>query len=617
MTTFKPTQYGKYLLLDRIDCGGMAELFRGKILGSQGFEKLVAIKKILPHLANQDEFVKAFIDEARLAAFLQHPNIVQIYDFGQMEDSYFISMEYLSGTTLKAVLQKAEETGKPLKLPLSLFYILPMVCEGLNYAHNLKDLSGTPLNIIHRDIGPQNIFITFDGEVKLIDFGIAKASSHDATTYAGSLKGKLAYMSPEQASGQEIDLRSDLFSVGILLYELATGTRLYTGETQKILALASKGQFKPAEEVKQGLPVLLYNIIRKSLALNPDDRYQSAAELRLDLDKCADELAVRLSTRHMAGYMQDLFKDESLREERALRHAAEVESSSQFPAISEPTLPGGPEDKTLFETKSPQRPTAKQLSILAALLLTLTLAAIFSIDTPITKRLRAHIPTISWPTNWFNSTIDHVVKSSSKVEDSLHNRLNNISATVKESQQKQPAISPLDRHGAARQYLASVRDANDPTALADKEMFDQQISYLIMEYPEEAREILQTLAIQYPNQAIVHFQLGRLHWNMDEPQQAMDSYRKAIEIDGKMDRALFNLGLLFVQENNIDKALALFDKVVELKPAYIDEVLFNMAVLYRRKGEHGKSLQLLQQAVGYNPHNERAVKLLAKIRRNG
>ncbi len=593
----------------------MAELFRGKIIGSQGFEKLVAIKKILPHLANQDEFVKAFIDEARLAAFLQHPNIVQIYDFGQMEDSYFISMEYLSGVTLKTVMQKAEEMGKPLKLPLSLFYILPLVCEGLNYAHQLKDLSGKALNIIHRDIGPQNIFITFDGEVKLIDFGIAKASSHDTTTYVGSLKGKLAYMSPEQASGKEIDLRSDLFSVGILLYELATGKRLYSGETQKLLALAGQAEFAPAEEVKQGLPVMLYDIIRKALAKDPADRYQTAAALRLDLEKCADELSVRLSTRHLAGYMHDLFKDENSREEQALRHAAQMEGSGVV-SVDEPTLPGGGEDKTLFDLPAPPPKRGRLLALLLCVFIALGVSTIFVVDSPTTRQLRAQASSIEWPPAWFVSAFDTVISSSSQVEESIHNQITEIAETVQEGGEPLPLPAAIDRHGEALEYLASIRAAEDAAALDDYEMLDLQVSYLIMEFPEEARQQLLALAVQFPDKAILYYHLGRLHWSVHESPQAMENYLKAIELDATMHRALNNLALLFAQSGEVEKALPLMHRVVEMEPEYIDEVLFNMAILYRQKGEQAKSLQLLQQAVGYNPGNERAVKLLAKIREN-
>ena len=585
----------------------MAELYRGKIVGSQGFEKLVAIKRILPHLANQDEFVKAFIDEARLAAHLHHPNIVQIYDFGEMEDSYFISMEYLSGVTLKSVLQKAQESGKALKLPLSLFYIIPLVCEGLEYAHNLRDLSGKPLNIIHRDIGPQNIFITFDGEVKLIDFGIAKASSHDATTYVGSLKGKLAYMSPEQASGENIDRRSDIFSVGILLYELATGQRLYSGETQQILAKASAADFKPAEEIKHGLPTMLYSIIATALAKDRNERYQSAAELQNDLEKCADELSVRLSTRHLAGYMHELFKAESSQEEVALRHAAQVESNGQA-VVPEPTLPGGAPEPTVFETKKPPKPVNWKLLLTA--LLVAAIGAIFLLDVPATIKVRQQLSAIQWPSAWLNKTLDGLARSTSQVEEQVQSKINEITTPP-------PAPPPpVDRHGESVAYLDSLLQAENQESIGDLEVLDAAVSYLIIEYPEEAMTKLLGLTRLYPQQAICYYHLGRLYWSTDEFDAAKESYSKAINLDPAMDRALYNLGLIQAQHGELERALSLFHKVVELAPDYLDEALFNLALLYHQKGEHSKSLQLLDQAVQHNPGNERARKLLAKLQKN-
>jgi serine/threonine protein kinase len=195
MKDFEPKKFGKYQLLQKIAVGGMAELYRSKVTRAHGFEKLVAIKKILPHLTDQG------------------------YDFGSIDDEYFIAMEYLFGKDLRKLTHKVKKTAAPLGLENTL-YIVSRICAGLDYSHNLKDLQGKPLNIIHRDINPQNIFLTYEGQIKIIDFGIAKAASHNSTTHEGLIKGKLAYMSPEQATGKTIDHRSDIFSTGIILYEL-------------------------------------------------------------------------------------------------------------------------------------------------------------------------------------------------------------------------------------------------------------------------------------------------------------------------------------------------------------------------------------------------------------
>jgi serine/threonine protein kinase len=226
MTKFQPIRFGKYLILDKIATGGMAELFRAKITSVEGFEKLVAIKKILPNLTQDSNLVTMFIDEAKLAAMLTHQNIVQIYDLGSMEGAYFIAMEYIHGKDLRVLSNKSKEKELPLPLGYAL-YITSRICSGLDYSHNLKDFQGNPLKLIHRDISPQNILVTYEGEVKIVDFGIAKAARKSVDTREGLIKGKVAYMSPEQAAGKTIDHRSDIFSAGILLYEMITGVRMF------------------------------------------------------------------------------------------------------------------------------------------------------------------------------------------------------------------------------------------------------------------------------------------------------------------------------------------------------------------------------------------------------
>lgn len=269
MTVFQPTQFGKYQLLDKIAVGGMAELFRAKLTGVQGFEKLIAIKKILPNLTDEENLVTSFIDEAKLAALLHHENIVQIYDFGSMDDEYFIAMEFLFGKDLRTIRKNAKDRDLPLGME-NILHIVSRICAGLDYSHNLKDLHGQPLNIIHRDINPQNILVTYEGQVKIIDYGIAKAASHNNKTRENLIKGKLAYMSPEQASGQVIDHRSDIFSTGIILYELLAVRRMFKGETMHILSLVREAHYDPPEEVIPDLPAKLNEILHRALAKDPD-----------------------------------------------------------------------------------------------------------------------------------------------------------------------------------------------------------------------------------------------------------------------------------------------------------------------------------------------------------
>jgi serine/threonine protein kinase len=218
----KPIPFGKYYLLERINVGGMAEVFKAKAFGVEGFERLLAVKRILPNIAEDEEFITMFIDEAKIAVQLQHANVAQIFDLGKVDDSYFIALEYVNGKDLRAIFDRGRQRGEVMSVPQACFVVM-QVCEGLDYAHNKRDAQGHELHLVHRDISPQNVLIGFEGEIKLIDFGIAKAAGKASKTQAGILKGKFGYMSPEQVRGLPIDRRSDIFSVGIVLYELLTG----------------------------------------------------------------------------------------------------------------------------------------------------------------------------------------------------------------------------------------------------------------------------------------------------------------------------------------------------------------------------------------------------------
>ena len=314
------------MLLDPIAVGGMAELFRAKIMGDEGFQKLVAVKKILPHLVGEKALIDAFIDEARLAAYLQHENIVRTYDFGRMGNDFFIAMEYLFGKNLRMAADQAAQTGKTLPLDLCL-YIISRVAKGLDYAHDLKDFSGKRLNIVHRDISPPNIFITYEGEVKVVDFGVAKAASRNTTTLAGVIKGKVAYMSPEQADGAEIDHRTDIFAVGAVLYELLTGARMYSGDTFQVLARARKAEFAPARQLAPLLPESVCQVLDKALALDPAKRYQRCSDMQADIEDALYDLSMRTNQRALSKYIRELFEADMAEEEQSLQEAALLDVS--------------------------------------------------------------------------------------------------------------------------------------------------------------------------------------------------------------------------------------------------------------------------------------------------
>ncbi len=381
MTASEPTKFGKYWLTDRIAVGGMAELYRGKISGDEGFEKAVAVKKILPHLAAEKDAVNYFIDEARLAALLQHPNIAQIYDFGRLEDSYFIAMEYLFGKDLKTVLHLAEERNLPLSLENAL-HITARICSGLDYAHNMKDLQGELLNIIHRDVSPQNIFITYDGQVKIIDFGIAKAASRITSTRSGVIKGKVAYMSPEQAEGLEVDHRADIFSVGILLYEMVTGRFMYDGDAMEILSRAREANFTRPERIVRDLPECVILALDTALAKDTRTRYTSCGEMLSDLEDCIYHLNFRPSDQKMAQYMKALFEIEFESEEasmtRALRRVMPTDAALETTAADRP----GYQETMVLDTETTTRRSWRWLGIVLCLLIVVAGGAFWFLNRP-------------------------------------------------------------------------------------------------------------------------------------------------------------------------------------------------------------------------------------------
>ena len=325
----KPIPFGKYYLLERINVGGMAEVFRAKAYGVEGFERLVAVKRILPNIAEDTEFIKMFIDEAKIAVQLNHANIAQIFDLGMVDGSYYIALEHIHGRDLRAIFDRCRNHGEPMPVAQACFVVMK-VCEGLDYAHNKRDSSGRPLNLVHRDVSPQNIIVSFEGEVKLIDFGIAKAAGKGSKTQAGILKGKFGYMSPEQVRGLPIDRRSDIFSCGIVLYELLTGERLFVGESDfSTLEKVRNVEILPPSTYNRKIPDELERIVLKALAKDHDDRYQNAIDLHDELQAFVYTAGEFYSRKDLAGWSKRVFAREIKEETAKLESYKELRPPEQ------------------------------------------------------------------------------------------------------------------------------------------------------------------------------------------------------------------------------------------------------------------------------------------------
>ncbi len=309
-----PVKFGKYYLLERISVGGMAEVFKAKSFGEAGFERLVAVKRILPSIAEDQEFIAMFVDEAKLAVQLTHPNIAQIFELGKVAETYFIALEYVGGKDLRAIFERAKKRGETIPVPMACYLVMKL-CEGLDYAHNKKDAAGRALELVHRDVSPQNILVSYDGDVKLIDFGIAKAASKSSKTQAGILKGKFGYMSPEQVRGLQVDRRSDVFAVGICLYELLTMERLFVGESDfSTLEKVRNVEIMPPTSYNRKVPDELEAIVLKALAKHPEDRYRTAMDLHDDLQSFMYTSGNFFARKDLSAYQHRLFAEEIAKE---------------------------------------------------------------------------------------------------------------------------------------------------------------------------------------------------------------------------------------------------------------------------------------------------------------
>ena len=304
------TRLGSHEILRKLARGGMAELFLARTSGPEGFEKLVVLKKILPKLAENPKFVKLFLDEAKIAAGLDHPNIAHVYDMGLVDGNYFFTMEYVHGQDVRATLRRTVKTQR--KFPLEhAVQIARNIASALHYAHERRRPDGTLLDIVHRDVSPSNVLVAYDGNVKLVDFGVAKAATSTVKTRTGTLKGKISYMSPEQAKGGTVDRRSDIFALGIVLWEMVTTQRLFKADNDlATIQMIVNANVQPPSELRPECGKELERIAMRALEAEPEKRYQTAEELQLELEELAREQKLNQSTVVLRTYMNELVRDE-------------------------------------------------------------------------------------------------------------------------------------------------------------------------------------------------------------------------------------------------------------------------------------------------------------------
>jgi len=341
-----PKPFGKYVLLRQLAVGGMAEVYLARASGPAGFEKECVIKRILPSLSTDKQFVQMFLDEARIAARLSHPNIVQIFELGEHAgNDHFIAMEFVHGVDVQQILEAERQRKGRVPLAVAL-RIVSHVAEGLDAAHRATDPRGQALGIVHRDVTPSNVIVSFDGVAKLCDFGIAKAVARSGRTEVGVIKGKIPYMSPEQVEGHAIDGRSDLFSVGVLLYELTTGHKPFDGQSPAEISLKIlHDEPSPPEILFTHYPAPLSAILKRAMAKKPDDRFSTARELQMAIEEFLVGSGIRCTSHEVASYLEELYPG---RREELAAQAASPDASAPPAQPTDPTVPmnlsgvGGP-----------------------------------------------------------------------------------------------------------------------------------------------------------------------------------------------------------------------------------------------------------------------------------
>jgi len=330
--------FGQYMIEEHIATGGMADVYKARMMGMEGFQKTVAIKRIISSLTNSDEFVRMFIDEAKLAAQLSHNNIIQIFDLGKVDRSHYIAMEFIEGRDLRSILSECRE--RDVIMPISLaIYITTLLASALDYAHKKRDFEDRDLGLVHRDMSPQNVLISFEGDVKLCDFGIAKAASKATQTRSGALKGKLQYMSPEQAWGKDIDHRSDIFSLGLVLYEMLTSEKVFTGDSELSVLEQVRDPIIPAPSVKNAdVDAEIDRIVFLALNADREERYQSAQDFQRDLEGVLRQHGWSPDRESIAGFLAETGDDRRV----ATPIAAPEDSAAVSPLQEPPREPPSP-----------------------------------------------------------------------------------------------------------------------------------------------------------------------------------------------------------------------------------------------------------------------------------
>jgi serine/threonine protein kinase/Flp pilus assembly protein TadD len=596
-------RFGDYVLIDRIAQGGMAELFLAKRRGVEGFEKTLAIKRILPELSWNREFVSMFINEAKIAARLSHPNIVQIFDFGKIDSYYFIAMEYVHGENLRALLQRSAQKQVALSADLAAF-IAARACAGLDHAHRKTDETGRPLRIVHRDVSPQNVLVSYDGDVKVVDFGIAKAVAENPEATRGVLKGKLAYLSPEQVRGASLDARSDIFAIGLVLYELLTGKKLFA-QPDPAEVLDSIVHISP-DEVARSLPHVdraLREVLRRALALDPEGRFRSAGEMQIALEEYLRASGDPGGTMQLTNLMRLLF------DEKVGEHTSQILRSQLLgrpPRASRSAVRSGSSKRLVAALGG------AALGLVALLVASPKLRASTPQPPAVPSQPRAAAPEPP-------STVSRVEPPAAPAPPPREEPPAE-SAALPEAAKPPPepdgladarratealaanhpgeAIAAFDKAFAASPDLRAQYGAPYAKALTEegKSLFETD--------PDAAAPRFQEAIAADPDSFDAHFFLAKVYTRKSDPEAALKEYGEAIRVNPKSADAHFNLGFVYFSQKRYEDAQRQYEKVIELSPPYLADVFYNLSACYEQMKRKDDAIATLRRGLAAVPKSD-------------
>ncbi len=587
----------------------MAELFLAKQSGLKGFEKILAIKKILPHLTQDPEFVSMFVNEAKLAALLTHQHIVQIFDLGHVDGALYIAMEYVMGKDVRSLVGKIRAQGERLPVDHALL-IVSQMASGLDYAHRKKDLNGQDLNIVHRDVSPQNILVSYEGEVKLVDFGIAKAAGSGQETRTGILKGKLAYMSPEQACGRPIDRRSDVFSLGIVLYELLTARRLFKGDSDlSTLEQVRTARIEPPRRFDATIPEALEAVVLKALAREPEQRYPTASDFQAALERVMTDRGQGFSSLHLAQYLGTVFADEmradAERFQSAHHETVRVDTKGLRPTASPArrSVPTHP-----VTAKTPPRPAAPtprhgfRTAALAATMLFL-LGSLTVVSTPVALSwMRTQPPEVSRLGRLIEEGLEEVglyrlvpaaptAAASRAPSPPVSDRSTNVEEDI-----PRPAPLAVSTSEAPAIPLPSVHAVEPPPVSAELPGGGTAAGSLTAPaLPAEPHQNLPASdeARQLLRQAKTLYAEGRLD-------AVEDVLRAAIEREPNSPLAYHLLGTVYLERKDEERALKMFSEASHQFPNHA-ALHYDLGFLYAQRGLGILAREELTKAVRLQP----------------